>query len=94
MKKLTSTFSINQKPKPDDLIVSINTKKEILFNKKTKSFLHILPKEYQKVYNIPRKELTARARHRYLPPHADAQIGARPCCPGKKSGDCQMAKSG
>ena len=52
MKKLTSTFSINQKPKPDDLIVSINTKKEILFNKKTKSFLHILPKEYQKVYKI------------------------------------------
>ena len=52
MKKLTSTFSINQKPKPDDLIVSINTKKEILFNKKTKSFFHALPKEYQKVYKI------------------------------------------
>ena len=34
MKKLTSTFSINQKPKSDDLIVSINAKKEILFNKK------------------------------------------------------------
>ena len=30
MKKFTSTFSINQKPKSDDLIVSINAKKEIL----------------------------------------------------------------
>ena len=47
MKKLTSTFSINQKPKSDDLIVSINAKKEILFNKKTKTFFHALPKKYE-----------------------------------------------
>ena len=52
MKKLTSTFSINQKPKPEDLIVSINTKKEILFNKKTKTFFHAMPKEYKRAYKI------------------------------------------
>ena len=32
MKNLTSSFSISQKPKPDDLIVSINSRKEILFD--------------------------------------------------------------
>ena len=52
MKKLTSTFSINQKPKSDDLIVSINAKKEILFNKKTKTFFHALPKKYERAYKI------------------------------------------
>ena len=52
MKKLTSTFSINQKPKPDDLIVSINSNKEILFNKKTKTFFHVMPKEHKKAYKI------------------------------------------
>ena len=52
MKKLTSTFSINQKPKPDDFIVSINSNKEILFNKKTKTFFHALPIEYKKAYKI------------------------------------------
>ena len=52
MKKLTSTFSINQKPKSDDLIVSINAKKEILFNKKTKTFFHALPKIYERAYKI------------------------------------------
>ena len=52
MKKLTSTFSINQKPKSDDLIVSINAKKEILFNKKTKTFVHALPKIYERAYKI------------------------------------------
>ena len=44
MKKLTSTFSINQKPKSDDLIVSINAKKEILFNKKRKLFFMLYQK--------------------------------------------------
>ena len=52
MKKLTSTFSINQKPKSDDLIVSINAKKEILFNKKTKTFFHALSKKYERAYKI------------------------------------------
>ena len=52
MKKLTSTFSINQKPKPDDFIVSINSNKEILFNKKTKTFFHVMPKEHKKAYKI------------------------------------------
>ena len=52
MKKITSTFSINQKPKSDDLIVSINAKKEILFNKKTKTFFHALPKKYERAYKI------------------------------------------
>ena len=52
MKKLGSTFSINQKPKPDDLIVSINSKKEILFNKKKKTFFHALSKEYKRPYKI------------------------------------------
>ena len=52
MKKLTSTFSINQKPKSDDLIVSINAKKEILFNKKTKTFFHALPKKIERAYKI------------------------------------------
>ena len=52
MKKLTSTFSINQKPKPDDIIVSINPKKEILFNKKSKTFFHPLSNEYKKAYKI------------------------------------------
>ena len=52
MKKLTTTFSINQKPKPDDLIVSINSNKEILFNKKTKTFFHVMPKEHKKAYKI------------------------------------------
>ena len=43
MKNLTSSFSISQKPKPDDLIVSINSRKEILFDKKTKNFFHKVP---------------------------------------------------
>jgi NAD+ diphosphatase len=43
MKNLTSSFSISQKPKPDDLIVSINSRKEILFNKKNKNFFHKVP---------------------------------------------------
>ena len=51
MKKLTSTFSINQKPKSDDLIVSINAKKEILFNKKTKTF-SCFTKKYERAYKI------------------------------------------
>ena len=32
MKNLTSSFSIKQESKSTDLIVSINSKKEILFN--------------------------------------------------------------
>ena len=43
MKNLTSSFSISQKPKPDDLIVSINSRKEILFDKKNKNFFHKVP---------------------------------------------------
>ena len=43
MKNLTSSFSTSQKPKPDDLIVSINSRKEILFDKKTKNFFHKVP---------------------------------------------------
>ena len=41
MKKLTSSFSTKQKPKSNDLIVSINAKKEILFNTKDKTFMHL-----------------------------------------------------
>ena len=41
MKKLTSSFSTKQKPKSHDLIVSINTKKEILFSTKDKTFMHL-----------------------------------------------------
>ena len=40
MQKLTSSFSTKQKPNLNDLIVSINSKKEILFNKETESFMH------------------------------------------------------
>ena len=41
MKKLTSSFSTKQKPKSNDLIVSINAKKEVLFNTKDKTFMHL-----------------------------------------------------
>ena len=46
MKNLTSSFSIKQEPKSTDLIVSINSKKEILFDKKTKKFFHKLPEKF------------------------------------------------
>ena len=39
MKRFTSSFSIKQTPKENDLIVSINENKKILFNKKEESFL-------------------------------------------------------
>ena len=53
MKNLTSSFSISQKPKPDDLIVSINSRKEILFDKKTKNFFHRVPDELpSKIFKI------------------------------------------
>ena len=45
MKNLTSSFSIKQESKSTDLIVSINSKKEILFNKKTKKFVHNVPEK-------------------------------------------------
>tara|TARA_S200000501_G_scaffold68853_1_gene60723 strand:+ start:4965 stop:5858 length:894 start_codon:yes stop_codon:yes gene_type:complete len=40
MKRFTSSFSTKQTPKENDLIVSINESKKILFNKKEKSFIH------------------------------------------------------
>ncbi len=40
MKKYTSSFSIKQIPKINDLFVSINENKKILFNKRENSFLH------------------------------------------------------
>ena len=40
MKRFTSSFSINQTPKINDLIISINENKKILFNKEQQSFLH------------------------------------------------------
>ena len=39
MRKFASSFSIKSIPGPNDLIVSINDKKEILFNKQSKQFL-------------------------------------------------------
>lgn len=40
MKRFTSSFSINKTPKINDLIISINENKKILFNKEQQSFLH------------------------------------------------------
>ena len=40
MKRFTSSFSINQTPKINDLIISINENKKILFNTEQQSFLH------------------------------------------------------
>ena len=40
MRKLSSSFSIKQKPKPNDLIVGINANKEILFSKSKQTFMH------------------------------------------------------
>ena len=40
MKRYTSSFSIKQIPKINDLFVSINENKKILFNKRENSFLH------------------------------------------------------
>ena len=40
MRKLSSSFSIKQKPKPNDLIVSINANKEILFSTSKQTFMH------------------------------------------------------
>ena len=40
MKRFTSSFSTKQIPKENDLIVSINENKKILFNKTEGSFIH------------------------------------------------------
>ena len=40
MKRFTSSFSTKQIPKKNDLVVSINESKKILFNKKEGSFVH------------------------------------------------------
>ena len=61
MKKLTSSFSTKQTPKSDDLIVSINSKKEILFNTKEHTFMHLnaLHKESQnfKIFQLGGKSV-------------------------------------
>ncbi len=54
MKRFTSSFSIKQTPKKNDLIVSINESKKILFNKKDGSFMHNNLNNYKedKVFEI------------------------------------------
>tara|TARA_B100001996_G_scaffold315739_1_gene258664 strand:- start:1028 stop:1828 length:801 start_codon:yes stop_codon:yes gene_type:complete len=54
MKRFTSSFSIKQIPKQNDLIVSINESKKILFNKKEGSFLqkNLIEQPKDAVYKI------------------------------------------
>ena len=49
MKRFTSSFSIKQTPKENDLIVSINENKKILFNKKKKASCKTMLLDTQKI---------------------------------------------